>query len=243
MRWFSAGGDDYARYRPTYPAALVDALASAAPDTRRAVDVGCGTGQLTALLAERFTGVVGLDPAGEQIAHAVTAGNIDYRVCAAEHLAVEDHTADLVTAAQAAHWFDLSAFYGEVRRIAVDDAVLALITYGVLVLDDDLADRFGTFYREEIGPYWPPERRHVDNGYAELEFPFERLDTPAFTIERSWTLEEFVGYLGTWSAVRRAGEADAGGLVDALAADLAPRWGDDRRVVRWPVTVIAGRVR
>ncbi|EGD54061.1 class I SAM-dependent methyltransferase [Gordonia neofelifaecis] len=241
MTWFT-DGSDYSAYRPTYPAEIASALAAAAPRTDSAVDVGCGTGQLTVLLAQHFSRVLGIDPSDDQIRNATQAAGIEYRVCPAERLDVSDGSASLITVAQAAHWFDLPAFYAEARRIAADDALLALITYGVVHLDDDLAERFDVFYRDEIGPYWPPERRHVDNGYADLDFPFDRVEIPPMAIERSWTLAEFVGYLGTWSAARRAHEAGAGGLLDALAEDLAPVWGDGRRTVRWPVTVLAGRV-
>lgn len=241
MTWFESGGD-YAAYRPTYPPELADVLRDAAPDGKVAVDVGCGTGQLTVLLAEKFGTVVGLDPSADQIANATPAANVAYRVSPAEALDVADSSASLITVAQAAHWFDLPAFYREVRRIAAPGAALALITYGVVELDDDLAERFDTFYRDEIGPFWPAERRHVDNRYADLDFPFEAIAAPAVTIERSWTLREFAGYLGTWSAARRAREAGRGQLLEAVADDLAPIWGDGRRTVRWPVTILLGRV-
>lgn len=241
MTWFESGGD-YAAHRPTYSPELATVLRRVSPDGRTAVDVGCGTGQLTVLLADHFQEVLGLDPSADQIANATPAANIDYRISAAEALDVPDASASLITVAQAAHWFDLDGFYREVRRIAVPGAVLALITYGVVELDEDLTARFDAFYRDEIGPYWPAERRHVDNRYADLAFPFPRIDAPAVNIERSWSLRRFVGYLGTWSAARRAREAGRGEVVERLADDLAPIWGRDLRTVRWPVTIVLGRV-
>ena len=239
MTWFDDGAA-YASGRPTYPADLVAVLADLAPSRDLAVDVGCGTGQLSVLLADHVDRVIGVDPSGSQIDAATPASNVEYLVGPAEHLPIDDTVASLITVAQAAHWFDLPAFYDEARRIARPDAVLALITYGVVVLDDDLTDRFGRFYTDEIGPYWPPERAHVDAGYTDLPFPFERIDVDAPPIERDWTLDEFVDYLRTWSAMRRAGETGTE-LVSALRADLAPVWGDRRRVT-WPITVLAGRV-
>ncbi|WOC14436.1 class I SAM-dependent methyltransferase [Gordonia sp. MP11Mi] len=240
MTWFARGGDEYAAHRPTYSGALASVLSSLAPDRELAVDVGCGTGQLTALLAEHFDAVVGVDPSQSQIAAAVHAPNIEYRVGPAERLDVADGSASIVTAAQAAHWFDLPAFYDEARRIARAGAVIALITYGVVALDDDLAERFDRFYRDEIGPYWPPERVHVDSAYADLPFPFARVDVSVSPIERDWTLDDFVDYVGTWSATRRARDAGAGHLVESMRADFASHWGDRRRIT-WPVTVIAGK--
>ena len=242
MTWFDRGGEQYAAFRPSYPESVADLLANAAPDRGLAVDVGCGTGQFTALLARRFDRVIGLDPGQTQLDNAIRADNIDYRLSSAEDLDVPDGVASLVTAAQSAHWFDLPAYYREVRRIAVPGAVTALLSYGVVHLDDDLAERFDTFYRDEIGHYWPPERIHVDEGYARMEFPFDRIELKAPAIQRDWTLDEFVGYLGTWSASMRARDAGRGDLLDSLRADLAPAWGEGRRRVRWPLTVIAGLV-
>lgn len=240
MTWFESGGD-YAAHRPTYTEALADVLAELAPDRALAVDVGCGTGQLTVLLAPRFDAVVGMDRSASQIEAATPARNVDYSVGPAERVDVPDGAASLVTVAQAAHWFDLPVFYDEVRRIARPGAVLALVTYGVVVLDDDLAERFDRFYREEIGSYWPAERAYVDTAYSTLPFPFERIDVVAPPIVREWSLDEFIDYLGTWSATRRARDAGAGELIDVLQTDLASVWGESRRVT-WPVTVVAGRI-
>lgn len=241
MTSFQTGGQAYAEHRPTYSADLAETLASLAPDRELAVDVGCGTGQLTVLLAEHFGTVIGVDPSRSQVAAAARAANVDYRVGHAENIDVASGSASLVTAAQAAHWFDLPAFYDRVRRIARPGAVLALISYGVVVLDADLASRFTRFYRDEIGPYWPPERAHVDSGYADLPFPFTRIDVTTPQIERDWTLDEFVDYLRTWSATRNAREAGADGYVANLRTDLAAQWGESRRIT-WPVTVVAGTI-
>lgn len=240
--WFIDGGSGYAAHRPTYPPELAGLLAGLAPGRRLAVDIGCGTGQLTALLAAHFDRVIGLDPSADQLANAPAGPRIVYRQAGAEQTGLDDACADLITVAQAAHWFDLPVFYDEVRRIAADGAVLALITYGAADLPDDLAPRFTRLYRDELGPYWPPERRHVDARYADLDFGFDRIDVAAPAIERDWTVAEFTAYLATWSAARRAADAGAGHLVDRFAADVGPVWGPGRRRVRWPLTVLAGRV-
>src|SRR5690606_16410266 len=205
--WFDQGGQAYARFRPEYPPELAEFLASIAPDTQLAVDVGCGNGQLTGQLAEHFSSVVGLDPSADQLTHAAPQANVTYLCAPAEGMPLPDRSASLVTAAQAAHWFDLPAFYAEVRRVAMPSAVLALTSYGVLQLDAELDARFQQFYWQEIGPYWPAERRLVDSGYATLDFPFEPIASPAMLIRLDWNLNEFLGYIATWSAVRQAQEA------------------------------------
>jgi SAM-dependent methyltransferase len=242
--WFDQGGRAYARFRPEYPPELAAYLASAAPDDRLAVDVGCGNGQLTQLLAPHFQRVIGLDPSADQIANAVPHARIHYDCASAERLPVPDASASLITAAQAAHWFDLPAFYREVRRIALPRAVVALVSYGVLNLEPDLDRRFQAFYRDEIGPYWPPERKLVDTGYATIDFPFEEIAPPSLAIRLEWRLAEFLGYVSTWSATRSAREAGREALLVAFAADLAALWGDPdtARPVSWPINMRIGRV-
>lgn len=242
MNWFDDGGASYAAHRPTYPSQLAEALAAIVPRRRLAVDVGCGNGQLTVLLAQHFDEVIGLDPSADQIANAAPADGVGYRIAPAEATGLDDAGADLITVAQAAHWFDLPAFYAEVRRIAAPGGVLALITYGVVVLEPELRQRFSQLYTDEIGQYWPPERRHVDSGYADLDFPFELIDVPPTAIERDWTLDQFGGYLRTWSAARKAEAAGAGQLIDDYLDDVRAAWGPGPRRVRWPITVIAGRI-
>ena len=242
--WFDQGGQAYAQFRPEYPDTLPAWLASVAPDTTLAVDVGCGNGQLTAPLAAYFTQVLGFDPSASQIGQAHARHNVTYQCAPAEHLPVADGCASLITVAQAAHWFDLPAFYAQARRIAAPGAVLALICYGVLNLDAELDERFQRFYWEEIGPFWPAERALVDKGYATLAFPFEPLPTPDLQIRLAWDLPAFLGYVSTWSAVRQAREAGQDAVLQRFAEDLSACWGDptDKRTVIWPIRMRVARL-
>jgi len=242
--WFSQGGEAYARFRPEYPGALAEALADLAPDRRLAVDVGCGTGQLTAQLAEHFERTIGLDPSEDQLRHATPHPRAQYRPSPAETLDVPSGSASLITAAQAAHWFDLPRFYGEVRRVAAPGAVLSLLSYGTPTLDDTVNARFQHFYNSEVGRYWPPERQLVDSGYATLDFPFKEQPGPALDIHKAWPLADLLGYVSTWSAVRRAREAGQDALLHRFAEDLAELWGDPatERSIRWPVNMRLGVV-
>lgn len=241
---FSEVAAGYAAHRPSYPAALVDFLARLAPAKRLAWDAGCGSGQLAVLLAGSFERVVATDASPEQIGRATPRAKVDYRCARAEASGLPDHAVDLATAAQAAHWFDLSAYYAEVRRVTRPGGIVALVSYGVLTGDADLDRVIRPFYRDVLGSYWPPERQHVDEGYRSLPFPFEELEAPALEIRLDWRLAELVGYVGTWSAVWALAQAKGEGPFATFRRELAHAWGPATavRTVRWPLALRVGRV-
>jgi len=242
---FQNAGEDYAKYRPTYPPELVEFLAAQCKRHNLAVDVGCGTGQFSALIAQHFQQVLATDVSASQVENAAPVPNIRFAVEPAEQCSAKEASVDLIVAAQAAHWFDLPSFYQEARRIAAPGCVLALVSYGVLFIDNAKCnDRFRQFYYDEIGPYWPPERQHVDNGYASFDFPFEELSYPAMSIERDWTLEQFLGYVRTWSSVKAAAKEGKASLTDSFAEELVGLWGDpqERRKISWPIAMRLGRI-
>lgn len=241
---FLSGSGGYALHRPTYPPAFAAALAGLCPSRGSALDVGCGTGQLSVLLGDVFGTVVATDASPEQIAHATPHPRVRYHVSPAEVVCAPAGSIDLVVAAQAAHWFDLPAFYAAAQAMAAPGATIALVTYGVMTIDDPVDARFQQFYRHEIGPYWPAERRHVERGYRDLDFPFEELAFPRSAIERDWTLDQLLGYVDTWSATRQARKAGQAALIDGFKADMRNLWGDPARTVRvtWPLTGRIGLV-
>jgi SAM-dependent methyltransferase len=241
---FSKRSGDYAAYRPTYPRALVDYLASLCESTDDALDVGCGTGQLSVLLAERFSHVVATDASAQQIENAQAHERVEYRVAPAERSGLPEHSFDLITVAQAAHWFDLDAFYAEARRVGKPGAVLALITYGVIQADPDIDGIIQHFYKDVVGPYWPSERRHVEDGYRSLGFPFDELTAPPLAIEVQWNASELIGYADTWSAVRGAEKALGPDPIEQFKRDLLNAWGepDKRRSIRFPLSLRVARI-
>jgi SAM-dependent methyltransferase len=241
---FSTRSSDYAAYRPTYPLALVDHLASLCARTDVALDVGCGTGQLSVLLAERFAHVIATDASAQQIEKAAAHERVEYRVAPAEHSSLPEHSVDLITAAQAAHWFDRPAFYAEARRVGRPGAILALITYGVIQADADVDGAIQHFYKDVVGPYWPPERRHVEEGYRSFDFPFEELTAPPLAIEVQWQASDLIGYADTWSAVRGAEKALGREPIERFKLDLTKAWGDPerRRTIRFPLSLRVGRL-
>jgi SAM-dependent methyltransferase len=209
-----------------------------------ALDVGCGTGQLSVLLAERFGQVVATDASAQQIEKAEPHERVDYRVAPAEASGLTGHSVDLITVAQAAHWFDLPAFYTEARRVGKPGAILALITYGVLRADPEIDPVIQHFYKDVVGPYWPPERRHVEEGYRSFDFPFDEMTPPPLAIEVKWRAADLIGYADTWSAVRGAERALGREPIETFQHDLAKAWGnpEKRRAIRFPLSFRIGRV-
>jgi SAM-dependent methyltransferase len=240
---FLTDADRYAAHRPTYPPAFAAALAELCPRRRLALDVGCGTGQMSGLLAESFDAVLATDSSPDQLAHATPHPRVTYRRAAAEEIVAAAGSVDLIVAAQAAHWFDLPAFYTAARAMAAPGAVIALVTYGVMRIADPVDERFQRFYGSEMGPYWPAERRHVETGYRDFAFPFPEVAFPPSAIERDWTLDQLLGYVDTWSAARQAKAAGAGSLIDGFRADMRALWGDPERTCRisWPLSGRVGR--
>ncbi len=242
---FSEQANAYATYRPRYPAVLAEFLASVAPATERALDCGCGSGQLSVLLADRFDQVVAIDASASQVENAAQHPNVTYRCAPAEQSGLEANGVDLIVAAQAAHWFDLDAFYAEARRIGRPGAVIALVSYGPMNIDATTDPVIGQFYRKTIGPYWPPERCHVEDGYRSFPFPFTEIDPPDLAIDVDWSLADFLGYIGTWSAVRAARKETGEDPMPVFTDALSAVWGADDfvRNVRWPLAMRVGHVK
>ncbi|WIM68153.1 class I SAM-dependent methyltransferase [Corynebacterium breve] len=232
-------GADYAESRPTYPPELGPLLAAQAPRSAVALDVGCGTGQLTEILTDEFATTIGTDISLSQVRAA--RGTALYTVADASSLPLKDHSVDLVTVAQAAHWIEVEPFYEEVRRVATPGALIALISYGLCIIDDAETDRiFQEFYAGEFHDFWDPRRIHVETGLSRLPFPFERVAINSPDIIKSMTVHDFLGYVETWSASTSARKDGHGYLLDRFAENLELVWGSVTRQVRWPVTVIAG---
>ena len=242
---FSDRAASYAAFRPDYPPALCEFIATLAPHRRLAWDCGTGSGQAAVALTRYFDRVIATDASAAQLAHARPHERVEYRVALAEDSGLPDRSVALATVAQALHWFDLDRFYPEVRRVLAAGGALAVWSYGDPVLDDpELDAALQRFSKETLAPYWHPGRQHVRDSYRGLPFPFVEVATPRLTLERLWTLAEFSGYVRTWSAVGRSVGALGPDPVAPLEAELARRWGGSsaRHMVRWPLSVRAGTV-
>ena len=241
---FSGHSSLYAQARPHYPDALFAWIAEQAPAHECVWDAGCGNGQASVALARHFGRVVATDPSERQIGQAVADPRVDYRVEPAEHTSLAAHSVDAVTVAQALHWFDLDAFVAEVRRVARPGALFAAWSYANCSVTPPVDAIVAELYDGVLGPYWPPERKLVDEGYASLALPFALIAAPAFEMRVDWNAAQFLAYLSSWSAAQRHRKATGEDAVAAAAHKVCAAWGDtaQARPVRWTLAIRAGRI-
>ncbi len=240
---FSQQAALYRKYRPTYPQPLFDFLADRAERHEWAWDCGTGNGQVAVALGDIFDEVIATDASEHQLALAVSHPRVVYRVAPAEESGINAVSIDLVTAAQAAHWFHIERFYAEVARVLQPGGLLALFCYSLPEISAAVDAQVRRLFEDILDTYWPPERAHVDAHYRTLPFPCEELETPSFTGEGIWTIADLVGYLGSWSATTRYREQLGDDPVRLIKEELVVAWGDaaELRRVRWPIHLRAGR--
>ncbi|WP_207798992.1 class I SAM-dependent methyltransferase [Taibaiella soli] len=241
---FSNVADTYARYRPLSPLSLFQFLYEHVSRFENAWDVGTGNGQVATVLAEKFTKVYASDISQEQLNKARHKDNIEYIKARAEDAPkIPDNSIDLITVAQAIHWFDFDPFYAEVRRVARDGALFAAWTYNVVTIDPPTDKIIQHFYTDTVGPYWDKERRYIDEAYTTIPFPFQEIPSPIFDLTDEWTLDQLLGYLGTWSSVHHYREQKKEDPIDIIRPQLAAVW--DKTEVKkmiWPVYLRLGKV-
>ena len=239
---FSEGASQYAVARPSYPEPLFDFIAHRAPARQRAWDCGTGSGQAAASLAARFDEVAATDPSAEQISNALQRPTIGYSIQPAEHTSFPSAHFDAICVAQALHWFRLEEFFTEARRVARPGALFAAWGYSWFNVSPEFDAAFARTLLERIAPYWAPNNRLLWNAYADVDFPFERLETPPLAIKVEWTLPELLAYVGTWSAVRRCVTVEGAGALRRSQDLLAVEWGNpaDARPIVMPLSVVMG---
>ncbi|OLY93179.1 Methyltransferase domain-containing protein [Cnuella takakiae] len=222
---FSGHSAQYAQYRPGYPPELFQWLADSLPAQKTAWDCGTGNGQVATLLAPHFEQVFATDISSEQLAQAPKVANITYSQQPAEHTNIQDLSIDLVTVAQAIHWFDLTAFFTEVNRVARPGARLLVLGYGLLQVNENIDALIKQLYTQVLGPYWAHERRLIDEGYKSIPFPFTELTLPQFPNLYQWNLQHLLDYLRTWSAVKQYQKVNGTDPVTIMKADFSKAWG------------------
>lgn len=240
---FGKVAGSYASARPGYPASLFEWLAGQCVSHDLAWDCGTGSGQAARGLAAHFERVVATDASEGQIARAVADPRIEYRVADASSSGLVDRSADLVVVAQALHWFDREGFYREVRRVSKPTGLLAVWSYRLPEVEARIDEAMLRLYSDEVGPYWPPERHHIETAYRDLPFPFERIEVPPFSMTANWDVDRYTEYLRSWSATARYVQAKGVDPVEKWEPELRRLWGAGERRVEWPIDIRVGRVR
>ncbi|CAF1009666.1 unnamed protein product [Adineta ricciae] len=258
---FFEGAQHAARYaatRPSYPPVfmkkIIDFLSIKYKGTfDYAADVGCGSGQSTELLSPYFKKVYGYDVSENQVREARAKNkisNIEYKVSSNNAIPHEKQSLCLITAAQAAHWFDLKQFYSEVHRTLKPMGVLAVYGYALPEVANKqylhLNDVIQQFYQKMI-PYFPPDRAQIDNRYADIVLPFEeKIRDESAKIEYEWNLDRFVAYVSSWSGyvnyMRKHPDRDV--LID-FREELAKAMKSDAETellkIDFPIFALLGR--
>ncbi|KUG06463.1 class I SAM-dependent methyltransferase [Solirubrum puertoriconensis] len=239
---FSNQAEQYAQFRITYPAELYEFLLEMALGRKAAWDCGTGNGQVAVDLAAHFSRVEATDISEKQLMYAAQRANVHYHVCAAEQPPFPDNTFDLITTAQALHWFDAAAFHREAQRVAKPGATIAEWAYGLVKIGEPLDALISRFYRDIVGPYWDEHRRHIDDSFARIPFPFAAVAHQNFETRQLWSAERFLQYLQTWSSVYLYQKKTGENPVDLIAQALRQLWGEDKRKVCFPIFLRAGLI-
>jgi SAM-dependent methyltransferase len=238
---FSRQAADYAKFRPRYPREMFEYLGTIAPSRKLAWDCGTGNGQAAIQLAEVFDRMIATDASEKQIANAQPHERVEYHVAPAEDSGIQSGVLDLIIVAQALHWFDLDRFYVEARRVLKPNGILAASAYNLLQIEPTIDAVVNRYYYEVVGPFWPPERKLVEQ-FAKLPFQFQEIDPPKFEMTALWNLDHLLGYLRTWSSTQRFIAGRSSDPLEQITDGLSGAWGDRQqtRNVTWPLVVRIG---
>lgn len=240
---FSTQASAYRDFRPQYPDALFSYLATQTSTHQVAWDCGCGNGQAAVSLAKHFEHVIATDASAKQIEQQIPHNRVEYRVVPAEQSELDDQSIDLVTVALALHWFDHARFYTEVQRVLKPGGILAVWCNQLLRGEAAINELIDDYYQNIVGPYWPAERRSVENGYRDLDFPFEEIEPPAFEMVTHWDRNQLMGYLGSWSAsqyYQKQNHNNPLHLIDAAMKNIWPE-ANEIKIFTWPINLRLGR--
>ena len=243
---FSSTARGYSFSRPVYPDVLYKFLNYITPNKDMAWDCATGNGQAAIGICKYFKNVIASDGSKGQLEYQFNRNNIKYEIFPAEKANILDNSVDLITVAQAAHWFDLDKFYKEVTRISKSNGVLAIWSYGMHKIDNNI-DKISEKLNVGgviLGRYWPNETNYVKEDYRTIPFPFKEISSPKFEITVNRNLNDLVNYMQTWSAVKRFSIEKKFDPLTLVMEDLERLWGkrDKRKVVKWDINLIVGKI-
>lgn len=243
---FEKKAAEYAAARPDYPDTLyellVDKCDHAVVDTLLAVDVGTGNGQAAVKLADHFNHVAAIDPSRAQLARAPGRKNVSYIQASAENIPVKSGTADIVTAAEAAHWFRLKDFYDEADRILKPGGVVALWCYYLPNITPKLDALVDDMFHNELAGYMTPGRRLIRDGYKTMPFPYLEVERETLKTAKDWRFDQFISNLYSSSVITRHIDKTGHDPVAARMDDFKKAWEEKAtRRAEWAVSLVMGR--
>ena len=214
---FTAKAEDYARFRPSYPAAAVEWLRERMSGGAVA-DIGAGTGIFTRLLQGHFDPVYAVEPNAAM--RAVFRRSLPDVPCldgSGEHTGLPEGSVELITVAQAFHWLDEELFKGEARRILMPNGKVAIIWNSCVKNEFTLA-------RDEVCKRYCPRfraghagKRSAAEGDAFLrEVYFSRVEVASFDNPFVMDLTAFLGNMRSRSYALAPGDAGFAGFEAEL---------------------------
>ena len=236
---FSKNSEEYKQFRPKYPAELFSYLASVSNQHQKAWDCATGTGQAAVSLAEYFSTVIATDASEAQIKNAEKKQGVTYQLAKAENSNIDNNSIDLITVAQALHWFNIDEFSKEANRVLKDKGILSVWTYNLLSIQEDIDEIIFYLYDSILGDYWPKERKMVEDRYKSIQLPFKELENPSFKMSANWNLPQLIGYLCTWSATKNYQKEFGVNPVESVYEKIVNIWGDSEKevLVEWPLNL------
>ncbi len=240
---FTKQAESYAKFRPDYPDGLFKYLSEISPSNELAWDCATGNGQAANGLAKYFIKVIASDASEKQIMNAIKNEKIEYKIFPAEKSGIASSTVDLVTVAQALHWFNFEKFYEEVRRVLKKNGIIAAWMYNIVEVSPEIDSIIKKFDSEILKDYWPPERQLFYDEYKTIPFPFDRIEAPEFKMSAYWSIEHLLGFLSTWSAVQKFKDEEGSDPLNLIEEDLRKAWGNEKfRNAFWALVINIGRV-
>lgn len=240
---FSKQASEYSKFRPQYPDEMIAYIVSFVSNKAVALDIATGNGQVAHKLSAYFEAVYATDISENQLKNAVPADNIIYKKESAEKTTFKDQQFDLITVAQAIHWFDFDPFYKEIYRILKPDGFFAVLGYGLFSTNPDSDKIIQNYYHTIVGPYWDAERIYLDENYETIPFPFEEVKTEKFQNELVWSFDQLIGYLQTWSATQHYIDINNQNPIDLIHDDLKISWEKGDKKVIFPLLLRIGKLK
>lgn len=221
---FNTESHKYFQYRPRYPKQLYEFISSVCKSNEMVWDSACGNGQVAVDISEYFSIVEASDIHENQLNNSFEKDNVHYSLQNSEATNYPDNFFDAVCVAQALHWFNLEAFFYEVKRVLKKEGVFFCWGYSFFKVEDEIDQIINEYLLKEIEPFWSEHNKLLHNEYVNINFPFEKIETPKLEMKENWQLAQLLEYLSTWSAIKLYNKKKSINILDELEMQLSNYW-------------------